>query len=359
LVVVAFLSLSAALPVLAQEPTDDQAPPAELEITVSLSLVGPPGCGSEKDLASRIAWRTSRVRIVPIGASERRLELLLEVAEGGATATLSLTLPNGRRATRVLRAATCDEAIDAAALVAAVTLDPTASTDPTSPPPDAGSPGAGGTGGAGGTTPLPPPTVRPPEATGGSGGTAAVSSRSELSGAIFVPGEAVSGPAPSPLFGTGFGAMGVWNRGSMLSPAVRLSFVHFFGQRFEETGGTALFSLTTAAVDLCPIRIGTEAVALFPCGTFIGGWLNAEGRQTDNATVNRLDWLVLGGTLLLEWRPIEPLEIELFGTLGRPLVRDSFQFGCEPGAADCQPNLFHVVSSVSVQGGVALGVFFR
>ena len=89
----ALLTLSLALPVLAQNAADapaPAAPPLDEEISVSLALSGPAGCGSERDLASRIAWRTSRVRIVPAGASERRLEVALEVTGGSATATMSV-----------------------------------------------------------------------------------------------------------------------------------------------------------------------------------------------------------------------------------------------------------------------------
>ena len=346
----AFLSLSATLPVLAQEPTEDQAPPAELEISVSLSLVGPPGCGSEGDLASRIAWRTSRVRIVPIGASERRLEVTLEVAEGAATATLSLTLPNGRRATRVLRAATCDEAVDAAALVAAVTLDPTASTDPTTPVPDAGSPATGGTAGAGGTTPLPPPTARPAEGTGGTGGTAPTSSRSELSGSLLVTGDTVIGPAPSPLIGFGGAIVGLWDRDSILSPALRVGLVYFPGRTFEATGGTAFFALTALNLDACPFRVGERSFGAFVCASYTHGWLDARGRRTNEPLSEVRPWDVFAGTLLLDWRPIEYLEVQLLGSVGGPLVRDQFAF---------KPLVFHTVPPVSGRAGIALGGFFR
>lgn len=357
------LLLSLALPVLAQETADAPVPPAEEEITVSLALTGPPGCGSENDLASRIAWRTSRVRIVPVGASERRLEVVLEASGGSATATMSLTLPNGRRATRVLRAATCDEAVDATALVAAVTLDPTASVAPTTPLPDGGTANNGAGAASGATSAAPVATARPPDAQGGGGGSSAGgdigASRSELSAALFVPAGLVVGPAPNPLYGVGFGAMGVWERGSVVSPAARLSFLHFFGQEFEEIGGTAYFSLTELEIDLCPFRIGSEVVGFFACGSFVAGELTAEGRATNDASSQSLTWLVAGGTLLLEARPVNFLEVQLFGTLGAPLVRDSFQFGCPPSAVDCKPNLFHEVPRMTAQGGVALGVFFR
>jgi hypothetical protein len=355
----ALFAISPALPVLAQETTEAPAPVDAGEISVSLALTGPPGCGSESDLASRIAWRTSRVRIVPVGASERRLEVALDVAEGSATATLSLTLPNGRRATRVLRAATCDEAIDAAALVAAVTLDPTASTATT--PLDAGAAGTGATGGMGGTAAGPAPSARPPDGRGGSSGTDAAS-RSELSASVFVPAELISGPAPSLLYGVGFGVMGVWERDSVISPALRLSFAHFFGQEFQELGGTAYFSLTEGNVDLCPVRFGNEVVGFFLCASFAFGQLTAKGRETNDAEEHRRGWYVLGGTPLLEIRPADPFEVQLFGTIGAPLTRDQFQFGCPndmTAATDCKTNIFHTVPSVSVQGGVALGVFFR
>jgi hypothetical protein len=354
----ALLSLPLTVPVLAQEATAPAASPAEEEITVSLALKSPPGCGSESDLAARIAWRTNRVRIVPVGASERRLEVTLETAPGSATATLSLALPNGRRATRVLRAATCDEAVDAAALVAAVTLDPTASASPTTPLPDGGTADGGASLAAGGAGGAPPPAIaRPAEPPDQSGGTG--ESRSEPSGALFVPAVLVTGPAPAPLYGVGVGAMGVWERGSLLSPALRLSFVHFFEQEFDELGGTAYFSLNALTIDACPLRVGNELLGFFTCGSFTGGELTAGGRNTDGPQLQKLRWLVLGGTLLLELRPLSFLEVELFGTLGAPLVRDAFQFGCPPETLDCYPNVFHEVPPLSGQAGVALGVFFR
>jgi hypothetical protein len=352
------LLLLLALPVLAQEATDATASENEA-IAVSLALSGPPGCGSERDLAARIAWRTSRVSVVPLGASERRLEVTLETSPSSTTATLTLVLPNGRRATRVLRAATCDEAVDAAALVAAVTLDPTASTAPSKPLTDGGAPDASGAiDAAAAPVPgaAPAATAEPPNA----GETSAAhSSRSTLSAAVFIPGALVVGPAPSPLYGAGLGAIGVWDRGSLFSPAARLSFVHFFGQEFQELGGTAYFSLSALTLDLCPFRAGNDIAGLFACGSFTAGALRAEGRATSEAKTEELAWLVPGGTLLLELRPISWLEVELFGTLGPPLVRNSFQFGCSPDATDCQPNLFHEVSTLSVQAGAALGVFFR
>lgn len=371
MVVGALVSLPAALPVLAQQAPNVQPEAADEEITVSVSFVGPPGCGSERDLVSRIAWRTSRVRFVPEGASERRLEVSLDIAGNSATATLSLTLPNGRRATRILKAATCDEAVDAAALVAAVTLDPTASTSATPLGADAGAPVTDAAAGTGGAAPLPPPTASPQ---GGSAGTAP-ESPSEITGAAFVPAELVAGPAPSTLYGFGVGLMGVWERDSVLSPAARLSFVHFFGQEYQETGGIAYFDLNVFNLDLCPVVLGNDMVRLFTCGSVAFGKLGAEGRDTNEAQAESLDWWMLGGTLLLELRPVGPLEVQLFGTLGRPLLRHSFQFGCPGGAgappgsttaapppnmtAACEPNVFHEVSGLSAQGGFALGVFFR
>jgi hypothetical protein len=371
-VVGACLSLPATLPVLAQQPEDASPPVSDEEITVSLSVAGPPGCGSDRDLASRIAWRTSRVRIVPEGASERRLEVTLEVSGNSTTATLLLTLPNGRRATRVLKAARCDEAVDAAALVAAVTLDPTASTVPTPQRgEDAGTPAVDGAAATGGPPPMPPPDAEPPDSRGGTAGTGP-QSRTEFSGAAFVPVELVAGPAPSVLYGFGVGLMGVWERDSVISPALRLSFVHFLGQEYEETGGTAYFGLNAFNLDLCPVRLGNVMVGLFTCASGAFGKLHAEGRNTNDAHAEDLDWWMLGGTLLLELRPIGQLEVQLFGTLGRPLLRHSFQFGCPAGApagsttaapptnvTDCEPNVFHEVSGLSAQGGFALGLFFR
>jgi hypothetical protein len=291
------------------------------------------------------------------GDSERKIEVKLDVAGNAATATLVLTLPNGRRATRTLHAATCDEAVDAAALVAAVTLDPTASTAPTTPPgADAGATGGTGTGG---NAPRPATSAVPPPERGIGGSGEKGEPPSKLSGGPFIAGETVSGPAPSALVGVGAGFIGVWNRGSVLSPALRLSGAYFPGKKYEQIDGTAYFSLYAGTLDVCPLRFGSDAVALFGCGTFTAGVLNAEGRQTNAQKDNHRPWLVLGGTALLEVRPVGPLELELLGTVGSPLLRDTFQFDCAEGAADCKPDVFHVVSGLSVQVRVAVGVFFR
>jgi hypothetical protein len=151
----------------------------------------------------------------------------------------------------------------------------------------------------------------------------------------------------------------VWDRKALISPAARLTFVHFFGREFVEVGGTAHFALSALALDLCPLRIGNDVVGTFVCGSFIAGALRAEGRDTSDAKAEELAWLVAGGTLLVEVRPVEPLELSLFGTAGSPLVRNSFQFGCPPDVPDCRPNVFHVVPKLNLQAGIALGVFFR
>jgi hypothetical protein len=354
-VAAASLFVSSVRPVFAQTAPPAPGPGKPDDVTVSLALAGPPGCGSESELAARVAWRTSRVRFVPVGASERHLDVALETGLGSAVATLTLSLPNGRRATRVLRAATCDEAVDAAALVAAVTLDPAATVTEGPPVTDTDAPAREPDAPAASAKPV-PPSDRASDSR--SENVASDASHSEVSGAVFVAGTLVSGPAPAPLYGIGLGAMVTWDRGSLISPAVRLTVSQFFGREFEDVGGTAYFSLLDLGADLCPLRIGDGGVALFVCGSFTAGALTAEGRETNDAQARTRSWLSLGGTLLLQARVVDWLEVDLFGVLAAPLLRDTFEFGCPPDALDCSPTLIHEVPVLSVRAGASLGVSF-
>jgi hypothetical protein len=239
-----------------------------------------------------------------------------------------------------------------------VTLDPTASTSAT-PPPDGGASDAGGTAGAGGTTADAAPPPRPPDAGGGSAGSDA-ESHSVHSVSIFAPVELIGGPAPGVLYGVGIGSMWVWERRSVISPAARITLVYFFGQEFQETGGTAYFDLKQGTLDLCPLKLGSEMLAAHFCASLAYGVLKAEGRQTTDPKTELWPWWVLGGTFLGTLRPVELFEVQAFGTVGTPLYRNVvFQFGCADGVTDCEPNRFHEIPTVTAYGGVALGVFFR
>ena len=118
---VALLAAGSAAGQTAEEP----AAPSLPLVTAALELAAPEGCGSEAELSTSITRRSDRIRIDP--TSDRRLRIEIRTDGALTRVTLSLTQPTGRRSTRTLKASSCDEALEAAALVAAVSLDPAAS----------------------------------------------------------------------------------------------------------------------------------------------------------------------------------------------------------------------------------------
>jgi hypothetical protein len=307
---------------------------AEAEVvTASLELVSLPGCGSESELGRAIRARSDRIRI--IGAEQgpsRRLRIELRESGGGVTTLLSLTQPNGRLSTRTLRASGCAEALDGAALVAAVSLDPTASTTPTREPPSA----------------VAPPRLVCPRCEPTAAPSPPETPHVEWSALLSF--DAIWGTAPQVMVGFGVSALVAYERGSVLSPALRLTFSHFSRGGFEATGGKAEFSLDAGSLELCPLRARAGPVRIYPCLVRVaGGRLQASGSQTLAAESRGRPWWELGSSLLGLVKPSSSLELSLSLAASWPLLRDRFQF---------EPVEFYRVSGLVWTLGAGAGVTF-
>lgn len=304
-------------------------------VTASLELVSLPGCGSQSELSRQIRARSERIRIQDEAQASRRLRIELRESGGSVSTLLTLTQPNGRRSTRTLRASGCAEALESAALVAAVSLDPTASTAPAAPPAPA--------------CPPPPPPVpcprcepeRPAEEK---------APPSHLEWSALLSFDASWGAAPKVLPGFGVSAVVAYERGSVLSPALRLHFSHVSRGGFEQDGGNADFSLDRASLELCPVRARAGALRLYPCLLRVaGGRLEATGSRTLEPESQGRPWWELGSSLLAQLKPGGALEIDVSLGAGWPLVRDRFQF---------EPYEFHHVSGVVWSLSAGAGVTF-
>lgn len=351
----------------AQEMADS---PESSSTVMALEFIGPAGCGSEPQFKASVATRSPRIQFGPNGDDPRRVRVELSRLAGGAVlATLTLIQRSGRRSARRIEASSCDEAVDAIALVTAVTLDPMGVSVSATPSRS----NAGGSGGSSGAAPDTPSLQGGARASGSSRASVADS-------AATVPSyEVVPGPLPdadgAPWFGpgevtwiAGAAAFGIWGaapavmpgaalsvsvaneRDSVLSPALRLRLSHSAAGGFEEPGGTASFRVDVATLELCPFRLGSKGVNLRPCAFASGGILGASGKDTNDGREHHRPWGAAGGTLAFAVRPIEPLQIECFASVGRPFVRDSFQFA---------PTVFHEVWEVIPSVGLGTGFIFR
>jgi hypothetical protein len=324
-----------------------QVPEPEL-VRASAEFIATEGCGSRADLLARITRRSERIRFEPNPSPPRRLRVEIVQREDQFLATLELEQPSGRLSSRTLRAASCDEALEALALVAALSLDPTASTAPEVDLPAA---------------PDPPPPATPPPASPATAPAAVRADQDPSEGdktttvafSAAALGQLSFGPAPGPLPGVGF-AVGVeFETGSAFSPVVRMSYLHSRRGGFTpQTGvGEAAFELNQGVVEVCPVRLGSRSAAVYPCPFFSGGRLLAEGSDALAAETHSRPWWVVGGGVLALFHPLGPLELALAGSVGIPLIRDTFQF-----APDAPGHVVHAVPGAAWSFGLGAGAVF-
>lgn len=348
-------------------------PPSAAGPPVFIEVASPDGCGSSHELARRVAHRSDRVRIAssPDGAVLARAEIR-NVAPGGIEATLTMTEPGGRRWSRLVRSATCEEALDAIALVLAVAFSPElnpapepepvpprprpveprskpsqpevrlapvpAQAAPEPPPPE----------------PPPPPPVEPtpvprpivvdtsPEPKAAPPFESTVGSAGAGAGFLW-------GPAPEAMFGISiFGSLR-WNRDSVISPAVHLRGSHHWLFGYAAPGGVANFNLDSATLSGCPIWLQEHRVSGQLCATFEGGRLLVRGTETVEGATRSRPYFAAGASLAVDVEFVRGFALTTFANAALPLARDSFQF---------QPEVFYQVPVVVLTAGAGLAVRF-
>jgi hypothetical protein len=325
------------------------------------------GCGGEAAFVSDVAARTPKARWVEQGEGVRVFEIAVRLgppaAKGERTAAIGdLTIRDlaGGIYQRQLRGRSCDEVVDALALVTALAIDPHASIEPTpspAPPPGPVAPNEPGRALAPGTvgaapvpspTPAlssaPPPAQASPKSPGGS------SRGLERPG---MPAVGTGPPEPSPPveplppswrwaiglqvagasgLGSGLGLeLAAWaevarDGTELLSPSFRLGLSYEPKRTFELSNGQAEIWRLAAHPSGCPIRVAFHpSVGLSPCLGAEVGFLHGVGYVEPTAEADVL-WLALTAAARLDWRPWDWALLELQGELGVPLVRQRFYF---------------------------------
>ncbi len=274
----------------------------------------PDGCSSAEDFAARVRRRSWRIRLENDAGAQRSLVVEIQQPGAGAGSVLrgSVTVveADGATRTRQLKAASCEEAVDALSLIATVTLDPDAmlgEVPPEPPPKPAAKPPEAG-------PRKPPPRFRrapPSELYRFSFG---------LAGAVLLnmAPEAVPG-------GTAFAAFEI-NPGSWAAPFWRLSVTHAQRRGIAEAGGAAAFAYTLPTLDACPIRLGPRAIGLRPCAFGSLGVLKVWGDGTLRNETHSGVYGTAGIALWAGWRVSEIFEIIADGRVGLPFGRDQYAF---------------------------------
>jgi hypothetical protein len=282
-----------------------------------------------------------RFRRVSDTSTARTFSIAIAESDSGYFGTLEITEPAlaGRTTSRRIEAPKCIEVADGLALISALTIDPraasveapieepgteqTAAEETTAPKPprETASPKP--------ETALPPPERDTPEP---DRRERAVSGRSYVRlGAGFV---GVGGVAPQLMYGGQvFGEFGLRPGRHWLAWAARLSLRHARREGLQFPEGKAHFRLSTAAAEVCPIRVPIPTLELGPCGSAEIGLLEAEGTDNQDPRQSQRTWAALGA-LLRAGVGSDHIGLEASASAVAPLRRDRFVLVTQIGEVD-------------------------
>jgi hypothetical protein len=315
------------------------APPAPAELPpVHLEVAADPTCATRGDLVARVSARSSRIRFGAEPGSGLALRALVSRGSGSVSATLEVSGREGAPPARQLKAATCDDALDALAVMIVVLLDPAAVLG--GPPPAAG----------GGASPAPNAT---PRVVALSSPEAEPLPPRPWGAALGASAHAISGPAPRVMPGLAIDVVVARARGTgapLWSPAVRLRWAHDWLPDWDAPGGRAAFTLDSLELDLCPLAVGTARISAWACAMTQAGRLAAQGSETFLAESHVRFLVAPGVAALATLRLWQRVDVEASLAAGPSLVRDSFAF---------RPEVFYRVAAVSISGSAGLRLTFQ
>jgi hypothetical protein len=315
--------------------TPSQSAPAETSaetLAVRLELDLPNGCGNLTGFVDRLRTRLDRIQFSEAGAN-RVVQARIEAAsEDRYRATMTLRYPDGRSSSRIVDANSCEDALEALALITAVTLDPLSVASKEAPvdeqPDPAQAPRRAAEGSHAKTsdqrntvvaaTPSPKKTIQE---------TALTQGTDERTGfGVGVAYTAFRGPAPGTLSGIEF-SLGMAQRSRhALALSARLGLCYAMNSGVVAQGGIADFSLASVVLDLCPLQHTSAIVELRACGVVHAGLITAEGRATQDPESHRRPLLAFGSSAQLTWVAWNFLALPLRAHLAFPTNHDTFGF---------------------------------
>jgi hypothetical protein len=261
------------------------ADPVEPE-PIRLVYSAPAGCPDADAFFAGVAARAAASRVAAGDAREFRVTLA--ETEAGATGTLVVTSEDGETV-REVSGKTCEETVQALALVAALAIEQRAAEIHVAPP-------------------VPPP--RPPPGTEQRPWHVAVGTGVEVE-----TGVAPGAVAAVPVFVT-------TTRGDT-GLELRLGATRTEQDDVTMTAGTTAFRWTVGWVDACPFAIAAWRMVGRACAGAEAGVLEGRGETVGSPADNERPWVAPRGTLSLVLG-LGRVKLAVAARGGVPLVRDRF-----------------------------------
>lgn len=294
----------------------------------------PEGCPESSEFVTEVLARTHRAR-ASTDAPEFRFTLRISDTPDGLRGVLTVRRPEGGDERRDVPGDDCSSVVRAAALIAALALDPLASATSLAPtttgenaPAERGPP----------VSPAPAPpapaspvveTTKPRPESDERGGRAPVRPRPRRWHFALAVAPTLTGavaPALSP--GASLGIRAADETGSPVAPLFGIDG-EFASSSADANGvGTAVFTWLAVRLWGCPVRWPIEhgPVVFRPCAFFDAGILEAVGENTFKAQQQTAPWLAFGALGRAEWAATTNVALELhFGAVA-PIRRDRYLF---------------------------------
>jgi hypothetical protein len=340
--------------------------------TVRLDLQAKSDCASRDEIIAGVAARSVRIRFVDDGAYTARVAFPAP-RPGSVIAEMVVAAAGEDPAPRRVTARSCAEAVDAVALVIAVTLDPTSarkgaagspSTDRPAVEPATASVGTSEPSGPTAPSsslpsnsptdaiarlaerpPIPPkPATTVVDSPAPSADAATVAFRGL---AVYAMGQSLFGPAPTMMPGVSLFALAGMDRKSVWSPAVGLGLAHAWVRELSEPGGKASFAVDAASVDLCPATVRAAVFAANPCASAMIGWTSSSGSDTAAPASSTRPFVALGGSIVVSAGLGKRLSLSARLGTGVTPIRDSYHFGASS---------FHRAGLLTTSASLGIGV---
>jgi hypothetical protein len=297
--------------------------PGVVEYTVA------PGCPSAEAFSQQVAARTPVFRE---HAADHAVRVEIVSEPDGVLGRATLVL-SGHAAERELRAARCEEVVEALALVVAILIDPNADTRPiavaAAPPADAApvpAPAAEGPPveppAAPRPAPRPAPSSRPaPVPPAGPSSRFIAGAHATAEGAVAP--ELTLGPR---LF------LGLdLHRDFPWPSSLRLSAGRSFSRTMRDEQGRANLVLDTGRADGCFLRVTEKRLSLEPCASVSLGVVRVDGEHPLGGTDHTLFWADVGGLVRASVGFLDRFVGEAEIGVDVPLVQYRYSFqGREP-----------------------------
>lgn len=303
---------------------------------VRIEYSAPESCPDASEFERRVRERIQRARFAKDGEIARTFRVIVQSKPERSVARVEFVDADGEKVSRTLGADTCDEVVNAIALVTALAMEARAGSEDPAPAPGARPPTTA-------ATPEPAPTTPPPPV------PAATPADDAPRWDAGMGVDVASGYAPSLSVGLRLFVE--------MAPAffsVRASVLHADSGKVSVEDGRTRFRFWGARVEGCPLRVPLGAsFAATPCAGVEAGALQGEGLpgrgivETHEATEPWFAALALGR---LQAEVDSFLLLEAQADVRFPLVRHEFYL-------ERPDRSVHDVPAVAF--GASLGIGFR